>query len=286
MSYSTLNRYLEPTNQYAYMKGGGPAGGTGMNTWWPVYGPGTRDFSAQDKSHPSETIFDKVVAPGKWSAHRVRVPPAEIVHAAQLRDPAPARRHMLRDTEHPDIDAKMKAHAVTQRQVFLRRAEMRQRRIDAWAGEPPIRLSAATMSEALRKSRSESDLMCSLDASKVSRDVYERNGYLVARTKEKPPRSKPLSFHSMMFAGDLTSSSTAPKRVGLKPPRRYDKGWKTLPESKFVFDPSTFLPVPRGGWDAQPSDKWPELGSTGRREFVPLPFDNDSSISSPKAEVN
>eukprot|EP00440_Ansanella_granifera_P020270 gb/GFBE01022021.1/.p1 GENE.gb/GFBE01022021.1/~~gb/GFBE01022021.1/.p1 ORF type:complete len:276 (+),score=47.05 gb/GFBE01022021.1/:1-828(+) len=273
MSYSTLDRYLQPTNKYAYARGGGPPGGTGMRCWWPVYGPGTMDFSAQDKSHPSETIFDKVIAPKKWSANasRSRVPPQEIIQAAQMRHPAPAREALLRDKEHPDIEVKLRAHEVTQRQGALRRAEMRQRRIDAWAGEPPIRL-AATMSEGLRRTRSESSIN-TLGASQVSREVYERNGFLVGRTKEQPRRSKPLSYQSMMFAGDLMNSTDSGTRIGSRP-RKYDMQWKTLPESKFVFDPKSFLPVPRGGWETAEIGNWPDISPAGQREFVPLPFDS------------
>eukprot|EP00931_Biecheleriopsis_adriatica_P005310 TRINITY_DN106836_c0_g1_i1.p1 TRINITY_DN106836_c0_g1~~TRINITY_DN106836_c0_g1_i1.p1 ORF type:complete len:290 (-),score=40.70 TRINITY_DN106836_c0_g1_i1:100-969(-) len=289
MSYSTYNRYLEPTNKYAYERGGGPSGGTGMRVWWPDYGPGTMDFSAQDRSHPTETIFDKNVAPAhKWSAASCTKPrdrPADIIHAAQIRHPAPAREAMLRNKEHPDIDVKLRAHEVTERQGALRRAEMRQRRIDAWAGEPPIRLSATALSEASR-SRSDS-LLNTIGSSQVSREVYQRNGYLVGRSKEPARRSKPLSLHSMLFAGDLVNNNSSSTRVGRRP-RKYEMQWKTLPEKKFVFDPKTFLPVPRGGWDAHEMGKWPDVPPAGRREFAALPFDAapvSPSAGSPKAEV-
>eukprot|EP00930_Biecheleria_cincta_P060102 TRINITY_DN45790_c0_g1_i1.p1 TRINITY_DN45790_c0_g1~~TRINITY_DN45790_c0_g1_i1.p1 ORF type:complete len:283 (+),score=39.01 TRINITY_DN45790_c0_g1_i1:72-920(+) len=272
MSYTTLSRHLEPTNSYAYPKGGGPPGGTGMSgVWWPVYGPGTRDFSAQDKSHPAETIFDKVIAPGKWSATKVRVPPKELIQAAQLRHPAPAREAVLREKEHPDIDVKLRAHEFTERQAALRRAEMRQRRIDAWAGEAPIRMTASTLSQITRRSMSETSLSA-LDCSQASRTVYEKNGFLVGRTKEKPRGSRPLSYHSMVFAGDMMKSPKSTSRVGRKP-RKYDMQWRTLPENKFVFDPKSFLPVPRGGWGSQLSDEWPDADPVGRREFAARPFE-------------
>lgn len=122
-----------------------------------------------------------------------------------------------------------------------------------------------------RRSMSESQLSA-LDCSQVSRQVYEKNGYLVGRTKEKPRGSRPLSFHSMVFSGDVMKSPKSTHRVGRRP-RKYDMQWRTLPESGFKFDPKSFLPVPRGGWANQSHDEWPDIDPVGRREFVDRSFE-------------
>lgn len=277
MSYSTLDRYGGIKTVYASARERGPSGSTGP-TWWPDFGPSTHDFSSQPRSHPSEHIFDHVMQPKKWSTAPKSAPNLGPPVATQMRDPDPARNALFNKTV-PSVDVKLAAHAVTERQASLRRLEMRQRAVDSWVQDAPVRMTMASLSDASRRSRSESALqdvsMSSSAASQVSRDVYEKHGYLVGRSKGNiadgmsggsQRRHNPLSYNSMMFTGSLLGdpNGRAKTRSG---PKKASGQWKTCPDSSYVLDPRTCLPVPRGGWASQPPDKWPEPPSNGSREF-------------------
>ncbi|CAK9014799.1 Uncharacterized protein SCF082_LOCUS12480 [Durusdinium trenchii] len=163
---------------------------------------------------------------------------------------------------------------------------MRQRRIDSWAFEAPIRQVPSTskltemwadasfrpspvspkLSEATRREMSLSALSCA----QASREVYKRNGYVLGRTPA-PLRSKSLSLQSVLFAGEVVK--TSPDKF--RRPRKYDMAWKVIPDKRFVFDPKTFLPVPRGGWDMN-DPSWPDIVPAGARTFKPLTFESKS----------
>mmetsp|Transcript_81076 Transcript_81076/g.224337 ORF Transcript_81076/g.224337 Transcript_81076/m.224337 type:complete len:307 (-) Transcript_81076:159-1079(-) len=275
MSYSTLDSHGGISTTYAHARGGVHTQGPGR-TWWPDFGPGTRDFSAQERSHPSEAIFEKIVKPGKWSTREKSIPNPEPV-AARFRSPQPARDAM--QDQAPSIERKLAAHAVTERQAALRRMEMRQRRVDSWLEDAPVRMNASTLSEVSWHSSSEPSLreLSTSQASQVSRDVYQRHGYLVGRSKgsiadgvsgARPRRHNPLSYSAMMFSGDLYGSPSH-KTGKMFRPRKPTQQWRMRPESRFVFDPRSCLPVPRGGWNSLPPTKWPEVEAAGNREFVP-----------------
>mmetsp|Transcript_91607 Transcript_91607/g.165419 ORF Transcript_91607/g.165419 Transcript_91607/m.165419 type:complete len:305 (+) Transcript_91607:69-983(+) len=282
MSYSTLDRYGGITNKYAFQRSGAgaPACGTGGRQWWPDFGPTTKDFSAQDRSHPAETIFEKVIVAGKWNANRKPQVVGGPLEALQLRHPNPAREATLHK-EHPAVDVKLAAHEAICRQGALRAAEVRQRRIDQWAGEAPIRMNVTN------RSQSETSLDTA-GSSQVSRDVYQRHGFLVGRSRGAIAdglngagvhhrKHNSLSYQKMLFSGNLTETavSSSSRKSGN---RRYDKQWRTSPEKSFVWDPTSFLPKPRGGWDSQHPAKWPELPATGRREFAaPVAFEKSHS---------
>lgn len=277
MSYSTLDRYGGFTNKYVYGRGGGPGAGQGSGVWWPDFGPGQRDFSAQDRSHPAETIFENVVAPGKWST-KVRCAPSQPLEAVQMRHPAPAREAMLEVK--PSLEAKLAAHEVTERQCALRRAELRQRRMDSWLGEAPI-----SSSEGRTRSRSETSLGA---GTQVSREIYEKHGFLVGRSKGQIAdghtgvlmrrQHTPLSLRTMMISSESLAQPSASTSSSQRPSlRKYEKQWLSTPGKSFIFDPTTFLPVPRGGWDSQPPTSWPEVQAMGRREFTaPAAFERSS----------
>mmetsp|Transcript_8263 Transcript_8263/g.18867 ORF Transcript_8263/g.18867 Transcript_8263/m.18867 type:complete len:304 (-) Transcript_8263:120-1031(-) len=281
MSYSTYDKHGGISTHYAHGRGGGPGAGTGR-TWWPDFGPATRDFSAQDRSHPTETIFERVVKPGKWSATKSPgTSPASPV-AAAFRNPQPARDALLTKAE-PTPEAKRAAKAVTERQAALRRLEMRQRRVDSYLGAAPVHMTATTLSEA-RHARSESCLrdVNSSQASEVSRDVYERHGYLVGRSKGSiadgssgahSRKHNPLSYTAMLFGGKVVGDSSSRSKKGFVP-RRPSKQWKTCPESSFIFDRELSLPVPRGGWNLQRATKWPDPENAGNREYIATGLDS------------
>jgi len=289
MSYSTLDRFGGISTTYAHGRGGGPTA-SGGKSWWPDFGPGTHDFSSQDKSHPTETIFEKIVKPANWSQNARPASSSVQPVASQFRHPVPAREAMLHKAE-PSAEAKYAAHAVTERQSALRRMEVRQRRVDAWMGPAPIRMSAAALQEALlreptqlrvpegpRRSRSEAavrDLSTS-SASEASRAIYEMHGYTpIGRSKPSigssgVRRHTPLSQSTMLYQGEvsgthaLDDSGGRSRRSG---PRKPSKQWQTCPDSSYVWDPQSFLPVPRGGWNAQMPTRWPEVEATGKRNL-------------------
>lgn len=260
MSYSTIDRFGSLST--TYVKGGAPVGGTGLKSWWPDFGPGCQDFSQQPKGHPSESIFASVVEPMHWSHEARRPPPAKQNVAEQFRNPAPARHAMLHRTE-PEVGHKLAQHHITKRQSNLHRLELRAKRMDSWVGDAPIRMSAEYLenSKRLGGSRSLSEpsvgALSSEHASAVSRDVYEKHGWLVgrhqgsvadSRTGEASRRRNPSANSAMLLSGDL-QDSTRPRR---KPLRKPAGQWRICPEKSFVFDPATCLPMPRGGWDSNP----------------------------------
>eukprot|EP00429_Kryptoperidinium_foliaceum_P079615 CAMPEP_0176216880 /NCGR_PEP_ID=MMETSP0121_2-20121125/17411_1 /TAXON_ID=160619 /ORGANISM="Kryptoperidinium foliaceum, Strain CCMP 1326" /LENGTH=319 /DNA_ID=CAMNT_0017556005 /DNA_START=20 /DNA_END=978 /DNA_ORIENTATION=- len=183
MSYSTLDRFGGLSTHYAHARARDvPPTGTGLSTWWPDFGPGCGDFSQQRRSHPNEMIFEKVVEHKRWCAKTKPSPPAGDLVASQYRNPEPAKRATLHEA-HPDAERRDTAHGFTERQASLRRLELRQRRVDAWAGEAPIR-----MGNALARapgSQSSPDLAChsAEGASKVSRAVYEQHGFLIGKSQ-------------------------------------------------------------------------------------------------------
>ncbi|CAE7455153.1 unnamed protein product [Symbiodinium pilosum] len=243
-------------------------GAEGMDgVWWTKFGAASMDFSHQERMHPSDTIFKNVVAHKRWDAEAMSRPAplaSRELRATQIRHPAPATEALAPTKASPDLERKFWAHAVTSRQSAIRLAEKRQRRIDVWAGEAPIRLAPDA-----RREWSESSLSAA-SCSQVSREVYRRNGFLVGRT-QAPVRAKSLSLQSILFAGEVMKAP--PMNVLRKRPRQYEMGWKTLPERRFVFDPKSFLPVPRGGWDLNDTS-WPDIIPAGRRGLAPLPCDS------------
>jgi len=232
------------------------------------------DFSHQEKMHPSDTIFKNLVADKRWDPEAMsRPPPLPEPRAPQHRHPAPAKEALAPAKAAVDLERKFWAHEVTLRQSALRIAEKRQRRIDSWTGEAPIRLAPEA-----RREWSETSLSAA-SCSQVSREVYRRNGFLVGRT-QAPMRSKSLSLQSILFAGEVMK--TPPVDSLRKKPRQYEMGWRTMPERRFIFDAKSFLPVPRGGWDMN-DPSWPDIIPAGRRGLAPLPFEqlDTAEASSP-----
>ncbi|CAE7316365.1 unnamed protein product [Symbiodinium microadriaticum] len=114
--------------------------------WWTKFGAATMDFSHQEKMHPSDTIFKNVVAHKRWDAEAMSrpAPSTSTEHlSSQIRHPAPAKEALAPAKASPDLERKFWAHEVTSRQSTLRMAEKRQRRIDSWAGDAPIRMPPA-----------------------------------------------------------------------------------------------------------------------------------------------
>jgi len=58
MSYTTLNRFLEPKHVYAP----GQASEYTAGIWWPDFGPCSYDYSEQHKMHPTNTMFKNQLA--------------------------------------------------------------------------------------------------------------------------------------------------------------------------------------------------------------------------------
>lgn len=257
--------------------------------WWTKFGAATMDFSAQEKTHPSDTIFKNVVERKTWDpAAMSRVPAARLKPAAQMRHPAPSKEAMAPPKGPPDLEKKHWAHEVTERQGALRRAEMRQRRMDSWVTEAPIRQLPSTSkltemwadasigpsptSPKLSETTRHAMQLSALNCAQVSREVYRRNGYVLSRTPA-PLRSKSLSLQSVLFAREVVK--TSPEKF--QRPRKYEMAWKTIPDRRFVFDPKTFLPVPRGGWDMN-DPSWPDVVPAGMRQFKPLSFESTESV--------
>lgn len=283
MSYVTQDRHGACTTHYASIKSTDVAG-TGK-TWWPDFGPSLRDHSFQERFFPHHHIFEKVVKP--HTTGRDRAPPPLEREPKQFRNPAPARQAMLL-RDQPTNEQRLAAKEVTDRQSHLRMLEVRQRRIDSWLEEPPIRMKAVGSSSRGKALRCQSEpvISASSSATQVSRETYEKLGFLVGRSKGSiadglsgangaKRRHNPLSLNSLMFSGSVVDGNRAGRSLSRSAlPKKPSKQWQVLPESSFVFDPRTSLPVPRGGWNSQPSSTWPEPPAAGHREWsAPVTFD-------------
>lgn len=289
MSYCTLDRYGGMITHYASMKSAEPAG-TGK-VWWPDYGPSQRDHSYQEKYMPANHIFDKVVKP--HTTGRDRAPPQPERQPLQFRNPAPARQAMLMQDQ-PTNEARLAAKEKTNKQGAMRMMEMRQRQVDSWSEDVPIRMAAAKnpKGRALPRTGSEPALS-SMACVQVTRETFEKLGFTVGRSKGSTAdgfggaegskrRHNPLGMHSLLFSGNVVEKPRASSHSSL--PRKPTKQWRSLPESGFVFDPRTSLPVPRGGWNTQPPSSWPEPSVMGGREWsAPVTFDARPKASNAEA---
>jgi len=123
-------------------------------------------------------------------------------------------------------------------------------------------------------SQSSPDLAChsAEGASKVSRAVYEQHGFLIGKSQGSiadgrsggggPRRHNSLSMKSMLMSkgSSVSGSSGAGSASGGRKKGKPSGQWRMRPESSVVFDPRTFLPVPRGGWSNHELSRseWPE----------------------------
>lgn len=285
MSYVTQDRHGACTIKYATIKSKEVVG-TGK-TWWPDYGPSLRDHSFLEKFAPHHHIFEKVVKP--HTVGKTPNPPRLEREPAQFRHPAPGREAMLLKDQ-PTHERRLAAKEVTDRQSAIRMMEVRQKKIDSWLEDAPIRMAAtgSSKAKALRGSQSAPALPSkpSEASAQHSREVYEKLGFLVGRSKAATTggfsgvtnatrRHNPLSLNALMFSGNVVDSSRASRSLSRTSlPKKPSGQWKVFPESGFVFDPKTSLPVPRGGWNSQPQTSWPEVPPTGNREWAaPVTFD-------------
>jgi hypothetical protein len=285
MSYVTQDRHGACTIKYATIKSKEVAG-TGK-TWWPDYGPSLRDHSFQEKFAPHHHIFEKVVKPHTVGYTPPPLPEHHERHT-QFRHPAPAREGMLcKDHSLGSNEQRLAAKAITDRQAALRVMEVRQRKIDSWLEDTPMRMAAigsSSKAKTLGRAGSEPALPTQV-AAQASREVYEKLGFLVGRSKGTSAggfsgatvqrKHNPLSLNALMFSGNVVDSSRASRSLSRSSlPKKPSKQWQVLPESGFVFDPRTSLPVPRGGWNSQPQTTWPEATAAGHREWsAPVTFD-------------
>lgn len=271
MSYSIQDRYGGIVSSYHPPAHGRTA--AGARTWWPDYGPGTHDFSQAVNSHPTEIIFEQVVKgkPKHPPASHLQAKAAAAA-ASQFRRPAPAREALFK-TAQPAIETKFAAHEFTERRASLRRMELRQNKIDSWSQDRE--------DKTLGKIKDPSG--ASRSAIAAGRGIYEKHGFLVGKSSSSGSLgggsnslsrpALPLSLSTMLLRGDRSlreDSSDRPKKL-----KNYSKSWKVCPESSYVFDPSTFLPARRGGY--QTPTRWPDTDPAGNREFVAPPALTDAS---------
>jgi len=289
MSYCTQDRHGAFFTNYTSQKSSEVVG-TGK-TWWPDYGPSLRDHSYQEKYAPHHHIFEKVVKPAVVGKPRGQ--PLLERQPTQFRHPAPAREAMMMK-DWPTNEDRLAAKEVTDRQTALRLQEVRQRKIESWLEPAPIRMASVNAPHrprSLLRASSEPSLS-NVASAKVSRETYERLGYLVGRSKGSiadgktgvgPRRHNPLSLNSLMFTGSVMEGVRSRSSRSLQP-RKPSKQWRLCPESSFVFDPRTCLPVPRGGWNSQPLTSFPEPPAAGHREWVaPVTFDARPKVNTMEA---
>jgi len=97
--YSTFDRFGDPLHS---RYGGQPNMGecrTGAGTWWPDFGPTTRDFSPGGVNHPTEFVFEHEVLPFTAAYNRARSEPVlKEPPPVQFRHPAPATEALWKST--------------------------------------------------------------------------------------------------------------------------------------------------------------------------------------------
>lgn len=200
--------------------------------------------------------------------------------------------------DQPSHEGRLSAKAITARQGALQMMEVRQRKIDSWLEDAPLRMSAVGSTSKARSLRSHSEPALpsgTVAAVGVTREVYEKLGFLVGRSKGStaggyngakaaPRRHNPLSLNALMFSGNVVDGGKSRSLSRSSLPKKPSKQWQLLPESSFVFDPRTSLPVPRGGWNSQPQTSWTEPPSAGGREWsAPVTFDARPKASTMEA---
>lgn len=279
MSYSTIDRYGDIKTTYVKN-----AADKGVKTWWPDFGGGREDFSSQRLSHPAESIYDRLFKPKSQSEAALKQ--GRPLFAEQFRKVGTSVDYNV------DLARKKEAHAIVERRGQLRLLEQRQKKMDAWLDRAPAHVTPYLLdggpdqdSKPLQKSSSEPTVganITALGAASASRAVYEKHGFLVGRHsgmiadgKKGAPgsirRHNPLSMQAMLLqtaVSDSRSSSSSFPAQRVRP-RKPGKQWKLQPENRFVFDPRTFLPVPKGGWDNHElsSVEWPDLPPLGARDL-------------------
>mmetsp|Transcript_4335 Transcript_4335/g.10645 ORF Transcript_4335/g.10645 Transcript_4335/m.10645 type:complete len:347 (+) Transcript_4335:47-1087(+) len=274
MAYCAYDRHGGLTIKYSNVK---TSEYVGAGTYWPDYGPTTRESSGGGRNRPTEHIYERLVKPkasGK-QVHELTVP------QQQFRHPSPSREAVLREVEHTP-EAKARARGLTEKQIVLRRLEMRQQKIDSWLEEgsnrPPIRaLRLSDTVTGMTGSASDTSLSSS-QASVVSRDVYARHGYLVGKSKGniadgfgglRPRKANSLSFQAMLFGKEVVNPTTSSRHSITT--RKPGKQWRVFPENHYVFDAASSLPVLRGG-DRNRGRGWPDLEHQPRQWSEPEAF--------------
>lgn len=147
-----------------------------------------------------------------WSPRFASRRPAEQLGAEQLRHPSPATEALL-PSGPVDLSRKRRAHEVTQRQGALLRQELRQRRMDSWLEEAPIRM-LPKHSKLHQVWADASKPLRAVSCAEVSREVYRRNGHVMSRTPA-PLKSKSLSLQCVLLQGQAwcVLGSTGRERV-------------------------------------------------------------------------
>jgi len=291
MSYVTQDRHGATTTHYASINSREPVGHG--KTWWPDFGPGIRDHSYQEKYMPHHHIFEHQVVP--ITTGKSRGVPLLERQPAQFRHPAPARESMMMK-EYPTNEGRLAAKAVTAKQGALRSMEVRQRIMDSWIEEAPIRMKAASSSQGRLKGSQSQPTLGSHVGVQATRATYEKLGFLVGKSPGNTAdgfsgalgasrRHNSLSLNALMFSGNVVDGSLATRSSSRSVlPKKPSKQWKLSPESNYVFDPRTSLPVPRGGWNSQPPTSWPEPPAAGGREWAaPVTFDSRPKHASMEA---
>jgi len=262
MAYCAYDRHGGLTIKYSNVKNTSEYVGAG--TYWPDYGPTTRESSGGGRNRPTEHIYERLVKPKASGKHAEE----ESMPLQQFRHTSPSREAILREVEHTP-EAKARARGLTERQIVLRRLEMRQQKIDSWleegANRPPIRaLRLSDTVTGMGGSASDSSLS-STHASVVSREVYARHGYLVGKSKGniadgfgglRPRKANSLSFQAMLFGKEVMNPTSSSRHSVTT--RKPGKQWRVFPENHYVFDAALSLPVLRGG-ERNRARGWPDL---------------------------
>lgn len=101
--YSTLDRFGDP--KHTLYGGKLDMGGcrTGAGTWWPDFGPTTRDFSPGGINHPTSFVFASEVEPFTQATRSQSeprlLPPKEPAFPQQFRHPRPATEALMKSVD-------------------------------------------------------------------------------------------------------------------------------------------------------------------------------------------
>lgn len=260
MSYSTQNAHGDYNTVYHRRQAPNSS-----PTWWPDFGPGSADFSFQREASATQSIYENHTVHHTNNSvdwrKSLELPPTK-----QFRHPNPSSEALLggRHSEVAFLNAAL-ARGQTARQVSLNRLEARAKQVDKWVGDAPIlqqnRLQESSVSSSSssvsraqlsREGTASLPNLNSLQCARASRGVYARHGFVGGPPQFRKSASsrshQPLSFNKMLFTGELFARRTPAQRAletrSLQP---ISRDWRICPESSYLLEQTSGLPVPRQG---------------------------------------
>lgn len=200
--------------------------------------------------------------------------------------------------QQPSNESRLAAKDFTSRQNNLRMMDFRQRQVESYLGDVPVRMRAVGSAPSSKNRALSEPSLGSSATIEASRDHLEKLGFLVGRSKGRiadglsgahgtTRRHNPLSMHATLHSRSTSDGNQAGRSLSHSTlPSRSKKWQMSTVSAGFVFDPRNSLPPPKGGWSSQTPTSWPDIPCVGRREFeAPHPCDPTTLRKPPNMEA-